>query len=47
MYTASTYRTLAKTRLSFFTGSAWAARAPNGAISTLHSATTTSAGSQM
>ncbi len=44
---ASTYRMLAKTRLSWRTGSAWAARAPSGAVVTLHAAMMTSAGSQM
>ena len=47
MYAASTYRMLANTRLSFFTGSRWAAFAPSGAVKTLHAAITASAGSQM
>ncbi len=45
MYAPSRNRMLANTRLSFFTGSACAALAPTGAISTLQTAITTSAGS--
>jgi DNA-binding transcriptional LysR family regulator len=47
MYAASTYRMLANTRLSFFTGRLCAALAPSGAVNTLQAAITTSAGSQM
>ena len=44
MYSASAISTMAKARLSLLTGSACAARAPSGAISTLQQAITMSAG---